>query len=161
MLVPVIDGKEVNDETLAMIGRIIGGRIAHMASQRGWTQSQVAQNMQPSRSKGTVSMLMRGGIVDPPITTLIAMAKLFNVSLDQLVGFTPLPEVETPSSPSDVPDISQETLRQELLETNKRQMAGIEQVQQMQSTLAQIQEALEKAGLLGAQSKPRTKRKAG
>lgn len=153
MLVPVIDGKEVDDQALAQIGRIVGDRIARLASERGWTQGQIAQNMTPKRSQGTVSMFMRGGIVDPPISTLIAFARLFNVTLDELVGFAPLPQAQAPQPPSAEADTPTETLRQELLESTRRQAEIIGQLELMQ-------QALTKAGLLDAQSKPGKKQRA-
>lgn len=46
-------------------------------------------------------MLMRGGIKDPPVTALIGLAKLFGVSLDDLVGFKPLQIPDAPVQDDD------------------------------------------------------------
>lgn len=83
------------------IGREIGENLRLIAKARGFSQGQVAINA--GVSAPTISQLFNGGTVDPPIGTVLKIAKVLGVSLDELVGLKPLeiPEPEPVVSDSD------------------------------------------------------------
>lgn len=85
------------EEQTEQIGRVIASRLRATAKARGWTQGQVhyqANQGQPEEivSMATVSALLRGSINNPGIGTVLAVARAMDLTLDQVVGITPLPE---------------------------------------------------------------------
>jgi transcriptional regulator with XRE-family HTH domain len=74
------------------IGRDIGEKLARIAAAQRLTQGQVA--VKAKLSQPTVSALFNGAIKDPPISTVLKTAQALGVTLDQIVGLTPLPAPE-------------------------------------------------------------------
>ncbi|MEE4194629.1 MAG: helix-turn-helix transcriptional regulator [Anaerolineae bacterium] len=69
---------------------LFGRKIAASRQNRGWTQRQLARQL--SVSHQAVSKWEQGAAV-PDLETLIAMARLFGVSLDELTSTDPVPPV--------------------------------------------------------------------
>ncbi len=67
---------------------LFGRKIAASRQNRGWTQRQLARQL--SVSHQAVSKWEQGAAV-PDLETLIAMARLFGVSLDELTSTEPVP----------------------------------------------------------------------
>ena len=70
--------------------QLFGRKIAASRQNRGWTQRQLARQL--SVSHQAVSKWEQGAAV-PDLETLIAMARLFGVSLDELTSTEPVPPV--------------------------------------------------------------------
>lgn len=68
--------------------QLFGRKIAASRQNRGWTQRQLARQL--SVSHQAVSKWEQGAAV-PDLETLIAMARLFGVSLDELTSTEPVP----------------------------------------------------------------------
>ena len=62
----------------------LGERIRALREQRGMSQSALAREL--NASINAINMLEMGRITDPHVMRLVAIADLFNVSLDYLVG---------------------------------------------------------------------------
>lgn len=84
-------------EQAEQIGRIIGARLRAAMKARGWTQGQV--HYQANRGQGeeivslaTVSALIRGAIGSPSVANTLAVARALDLTLDQAVGISPMPE---------------------------------------------------------------------
>ena len=71
------------------IGRDVGEKLRLLAQQQRLTQGQVAQKAHLSQP--TVSALFGGSIKDPPISTVLKAAQALGVTVDQVLGLTPLP----------------------------------------------------------------------
>lgn len=76
--------------------KLIGKKITKYRKKRDWTQRQLAKQL--SVSHQAVSKWEKGKAV-PDLETLIAMARLFGVSVDQLITPKPAPEVPLPPAP--------------------------------------------------------------
>lgn len=72
------------------IGREIGERARLLAHRKGMTQGQVAVNA--GLSGPTISALFSGGTQDPPVGTVLKVARVLDVPIEQLLGLSPLPE---------------------------------------------------------------------
>ena len=64
----------------------LGERIRALRERRGMSQSALAREL--NASINAINMLEMGRITDPHVMRLVAIADLFNVSLDYLVGRT-------------------------------------------------------------------------
>ena len=64
----------------------LGERIRALREQRGMSQSALAREL--NASINAINMLEMGRITDPHVMRLVAIADLFHVSLDYLVGRT-------------------------------------------------------------------------
>jgi transcriptional regulator with XRE-family HTH domain len=83
---------------------ILGERIRQLREQRGMSQVGLARTLKASNM--AINFLERGGTRAPHIDRLIAIAELFNVSIDYLVGRTddpmPPPKRPRPRTPAPV-----------------------------------------------------------
>lgn len=82
------------------IGKIIATRLRAAARARGWTQGQVHYQANVGQPKGeeivsltTVQMLLRGAHTNPSLSTVLAVARALDLTLDQVVGISPMPEM--------------------------------------------------------------------
>jgi transcriptional regulator with XRE-family HTH domain len=64
----------------------LGERIRALREHRGMSQSALAREL--NASINAINMLEMGRITDPHVMRLVAIADLFNVSLDYVVGRT-------------------------------------------------------------------------
>lgn len=86
------------------ISKIVASRLRAAAKARGWTQGQVHYQANAGQPEGdeivsltTVQMLLRGAYVNPSLGTVLAVARALDLTLDQVVGISPMPEtVPTP-----------------------------------------------------------------
>lgn len=86
---------------LVLLNQTIGQKVRSLREHRGWTQETLAISLglivdRPD-SQGTISKLERGGR-SPRIDELYALAMIFDVDTDELLGRTR----EEPSSPLEV-----------------------------------------------------------
>jgi transcriptional regulator with XRE-family HTH domain len=112
------------------IGREIGEKLRQIAHARGLTQGQVGANAHVSQP--TVSQLFNGGTADPPIGTVLKIAKVLGVTLDEIVGLKPLQMPEP---------VSEGDLRQELADTRRQFAQALEQIANRVDSLADRLEA--------------------
>ena len=77
---------------------ILGDRIRQLREQRGMSQAALARTLEASNM--AINFLEKGVTRAPHIDRLIAIANLFNVSIDYLVGLTddPRPPRKRPRS---------------------------------------------------------------
>lgn len=85
------------EDQAEQIGRIIGARLRAAAKARGWTQGQVHYQANRGQSDeivslATVSALLRGSIASPSVANTLAVARALELTLDQVVGISPMPE---------------------------------------------------------------------
>lgn len=75
---------------------IVGERIRHLREQQGMSQAALARTL--GASNMAINLLENGATRAPHIDRLIAIAALFNVSMDYLVGLTddPAPAKKRP-----------------------------------------------------------------
>lgn len=93
--------RPTENDHLDEIGRIIGARLSRLARERGLTRGQVHYMAGGDEivSSATVNALLRGSIANPGIGTVLAIAKGLDLSLDQVLGLTPLPQVQAAPAP--------------------------------------------------------------
>jgi transcriptional regulator with XRE-family HTH domain len=111
------------------IGKIVAARLRAAAKARGWTQGQVHYQANVGQPEGeeivsltTVQMLLRGAYVNPSLSTVLAVARALDLTLDQVVGISPMPETVPAPAEDDV------AVRVQQLEEELRQMrAGFAQ----------------------------------
>ena len=75
---------------------MLGNRINELRTSFGWNQVELAKRL--SVSKQTISNWENDNI-QPSVEMLIRLAKLFNVSLDYLVGLDDIPRISVDGLP--------------------------------------------------------------
>ncbi len=98
MLCLVADNED-QEKTADPIGKIVARRLRTAQQARGWTQGQVHYQANAGLPDGheavsltTVQMLLRGAHTNPSLGTVLAVARALDLTLDQVVGISPMPE---------------------------------------------------------------------
>jgi transcriptional regulator with XRE-family HTH domain len=133
------------------IGRQLAERIEQRRKALGMTQGQLA--IQTGLDKSTVSSFLAGGRKDPPIGTMMRFAAALGISLDQLVGASPLPEV-LPAVESAATD----TRTAELEHRIQRQDHKIDHLASLVEDLAESLGRTADARILEREQKPQSRR---
>lgn len=79
--------------TLSLDNSLLSERLIELINHYNMTESQLARAIQIPR--GTINRLKLGKITNPRTSTLTVIAKYFNISIDQLLGYEPLPFYDT------------------------------------------------------------------
>lgn len=133
------------------IGKIIASRLRAAAKARGWTQGQVHYQANVGQPEGeeivsltTVQMLLRGAHTNPSLSTVLAVARALDLTLDQVVGISPMPEmVRLP--PEDDVDVRLRRIEEALGKIGVFQLAEAESDEQAATALEQAAAAKRRA----------------
>lgn len=110
------------------MGVLAGKTLGEIADKRGLSQKQVAAYAGLPAS--TVHNYFKGGTQKPSLTYILKLTKALDVTLDQVLGFSPMPDIQ-PATPDDRlgriearqerTDAVLEEIRKALLQTDPRE----------------------------------------